>query len=267
MINILNVHFDDFIPNWRTQMDTIHYHVLVLVREGKVRYEINGEPIIAERGDLLFIPEGTRRSGDNFMSTPHQKHTILFRLDRDVPVGIPFLDQPSFIKFKIANFPYMIRRCERLFEEIRDSKSLRSWICQGIVQELIGIVAREQERPELTPIRMKYAQIVKSYMLEHYREPIEIEHLAKLINRSPNYTTSLFKEVFGHAPIRYMHQLRVLEACNLLLHSDMTVSNIAHYLSYYDTSYFFRVFKKYSGMSPTEFITYGDPSDLSHLFS
>ena len=98
-------------------------------------------------------------------------------------------------------------------------------------------------KTELPPSKRNYADTIKSYLLDHYREPIEIDKLAKLIHRSPNYATALFKEVYGHSPIRYMHQLRVLEACGLLLHSDMTIAHIAHYLGYYDTSYFYRMFK------------------------
>ncbi|MCF2939500.1 AraC family transcriptional regulator [Paenibacillus alkaliterrae] len=262
MIQIMSVHFDYFIPDWRTYMETIGYNVLVLVREGKVKYEINGDEVVAERGDVLFIPKSTRRSGANYMDSPHQKHTILFKLDTGLSTGIPFLDQGRFIKLKIANFQYASHRCERLYEEMRGGKSFRSFICLGIMQELIGLLAREMEKPELAPMKQKYAQIVRTYLLEHYREPIEIEQLARLIHRSPNYTTALFKEVYSHSPIRYMHQLRVMEACNLLLNSDMTVTNIAQYLGYYDTSYFFRIFKKHSGMSPTEFIIQGDQSQL-----
>ncbi|WP_368659514.1 AraC family transcriptional regulator [Metabacillus halosaccharovorans] len=54
-------------------------------------------------------------------------------------------------------------------------------------------------------------------MLENYRKNIEIEQLAKLINRSQSYTISIFKELMGQSPIRYIHQLRIIEACNLLL--------------------------------------------------
>ncbi|WP_336789984.1 helix-turn-helix domain-containing protein [Paenibacillus sp. MMO-177] len=37
----------------------------------------------------------------------------------------------------------------------------------------------------------------------------------------------------------------------------MTVADIAQYLGYYDPSYFFRMFKKHVGLSPSEFITRG----------
>jgi AraC-like DNA-binding protein len=267
MIQLLNVHFDRDIPNWRTQMEVLRYNVLVLVADGNVRYEIDGNEVIAEKGDFLYIPRSTRRSGMNYAGIPHRKHTVVFTLEPGVTTGVPFLDQGAFIRFRLANFQSAQRHFQRLFEEMRGGMSFKGLICLGIAQELIGILARELEKPEMPPSKMKYAQIVRQYLLEHYREPIEIEQLARLIHRSPNYTTALFKEVFGQPPIRYMHQLRVLEAGNLLLDSDMTIASISQYLGYYDTSYFFRIFRKYSSMSPSEFIARGRPADLSQLFS
>ncbi|WP_237391573.1 helix-turn-helix domain-containing protein [Paenibacillus dendrobii] len=262
----MSVNFDKNIPSWRTNLEAINYNVLVLVREGKVRYKINGKEIIAENGDVLFIPRSTRRSGENWLGAPHQKYTILFSYDAGIETGIPFLDQKQFIQFKTSQDQYAFHRCERLYEEIRGGKSFRNIICLGIFQELLGMLARELDKPDLTPSKLKYAQIIKNYLLEHYREPIDIDQLSKLIYRSPNYVTALFREVYGHPPIRYMHQLRMLEACNLLLSTDMTIAGIAQYLGYYDTSYFHRVFKKHIGMAPSNYLQQGAQSDMSKLF-
>ena len=267
MLRLLSVNFDDRIPNWRTQSEVLRYHVLVLVTDGKVKYTINGLEMIAERGDFLYIPQSTLRCGDTIPGFPHQKYTVLFTMETGGSAAIPFLERGEFIRFRLANLHYMQHRFMKLFEEMRGGRSFHSFICLGLLQELLGQLARELEEPEVTPAKMKYAQQVKQHLLEHYREPIGIEQLGKLIQRSPNYTTALFKEVFGQSPIRYMHQLRLREACNLLLHSDMTVADIAQYLGYYDPSYFFRMFRKTIGMSPSEFTARGKAEDLTRLFS
>lgn len=258
MLNLLVVHFDNHISNWRTPMEEITCHILVLVVEGKVHYSINGTDYIGEKGDFIFIPQKSLRSGQNAQESTHQKYTILFRTDLQIETGIPFIDQCNFIKFKISNFQYISSRCNRLFEETRGSSNFRPMISQGIMQELLGILAEELDKPELSPMKLKYAQTIHSFLMSHYREPIQIGQLADIINRTPNYATALFKEVYGITPIKYMHHLRVMEARNLLLHSDTTISSIAQDLGYYDTSYFFKIFKKSTGMSPTDFITQGN---------
>lgn len=267
MLTIRAVHFDDFIPNWRTHSEVINYNVLVLVMEGKVTYRIENEDYTGERGDFMFIPHGSRRAGENHPSGPHQKFTIIFNYEVDAMPFIPFLHDKKFVHFKLWRLQYLHRRFERLYEEMRQGENFRTFICHGILQELIGIIARELEKPEVIPIKTKYADMIKHYLLDHYREQIEIKDLARLIQRSPNYTIAVFREVIGQSPIKYIHQLRVIEACNLLLNSDMSISNISNYLGYYDTSYFFRVFKKYTSMSPTDFMTYGNQQDAAQLFT
>ena len=79
--------------------------------------------------------------------------------------------------------------------KMRGGKSYRTKICQGIMQELIGMLARELEKNELAPSKRNYADTIKSYLLEHYREPIEIDRLAKLIHRSPSYLRPLQRGV------------------------------------------------------------------------
>lgn len=234
-------------------------NVLALVVDGKVSYTIDGEQIIAERGDLIYIPKQTNRAGTNHPEGLHQKYSILFYYENIAKDYVPFLANERFFTFKVRNLQYLQRRFAHLYEEYRGGGEYRQLICAGILQELAGMISRELEILEVTPIKMKYAQTISRYLLEHYREQVEIEQLARLIHRSPNYTIAVFKEVTGQTPIKYMHQLRVMEACNLLLNTDMTVASISSYLGYYDPSYFFRIFKKLMSMSPTDYIVYGRP--------
>lgn len=254
MLNLLNVHFDNHIPHWRTPMERISFHILVLVMEGKVHYSINGAEYIGEQGDFLFIPQESLRSGQNEGGETHSKYTLAFRTDPQRETDIPFVDRRRFIKCKISNSKYVGSRFNRLFEELRSSRRYRRTISLGIAQELLGLFAEELEKPALTPMKLKYAEAMHSFLLSRYREPVQIEQIAGLINRTPGYASALFKEAYGFTPIRYMHELRVEEARKLLLHSNMTISDIAHYLGYYDPSYFFKMFKKAAGMSPTAFI-------------
>ncbi|MED4224492.1 AraC family transcriptional regulator [Neobacillus cucumis] len=268
IISILSVYFDNGIPQWSTHTEKIAYNVLVLVVSGRVNYSINGKQITAEKGDFLFIPETTVRSGENHESGVHQKYTVIFNLRKDETDSNSFPINSNFYKFKTRNFEYVKQRFERLFIDARGDKKYRSFICNGILQELLGMFARELalENYSIPASKIKYARIIEHYLVENYRKSIEIEHLAKLISRSPSYTISIFKEVVGTSPIKYTHQLRIMEACNLLLNTDMTIVEISDYLGYYDPPYFSRMFKKFTSKSPKEFMLEGDQT-FSKLFS
>ncbi len=244
MFSFNSVNFDHSIANWHTPLKEISESILILVVEGKVDYWITDRQVIAEAGDLLFIPKMTKRSGKNYRGQTHQKYTILFNQTKEIQASPPFLSAKQFLHLRTRNYDYLKHRFHRLFVELRGEKQYRTFICSGLLQELIGLIGRELEHFEVAPIKFTYAQTLKQYLLEHYRESVGIEELAKLIQRSPNYTISIFKEVTGYSPIQYMHHLRVMEACSLLLNTGMSIVNIANHLGYYDTSYFSRTFKK-----------------------
>lgn len=220
--------------------------------EGKVQYTIDNEKVELDKGEIMYIPRSAVRSGENYQCTLHQKYTILF-IDHEKEIGIPFLDKRQFFKIKPRNFQYFKQRAEYLYRDLKGNNKYNLYICLGILQEIIGMLAREKEETETSPMKLKYAQTIQEYIIHHYRSPIEIDSLAKLIQKSPNYTISIFKEVTGQTPIQYLHQLRILEASNLLLNSNMAISSISEYLGYYDTSYFCRVFKRLMSLSPQEY--------------
>lgn len=226
-------------------------------------YTINEKKIIANKGDLLFIPHKSRRSAKNHETGAHQKYTTLFFSPIDNgEIGIPYLDQKRFLKFKPRNFEYFKQKFELIFIDLRGNKKYRSFICLGILNEVIGMIARELEATETSPMKLKYAQAIQDYLLENYRRNIEIDQLAMLVKKSPNYIIAIFKEFTGQTPIRYVHHLRIIEACNLLLYSDMSIVNISDYLGYYDTSYFSRTFKKITSLSPKEYMKLGGQAEV-----
>ena len=265
MPHIFNVYYDNLITNWRSLREPIRHNILVLVVEGKVNYHVDNSEVTAERGDFIFFPEGIRRSGENHPSGFHRKYTIVIAPSKNTN-QVPLLSKQQYVKFKPHNFQYIQKRFEKLYEESLNRDPYQAVIGNGILEELLGLLSREMEKPEVPSMKVKFANIIKDYLIEHYHEQIEISQLAQLIQRSPNYTTAIFREVIGHSPINYMHQLRIMEACNLLIGSDMTIAHISSHLGFYDTSYFFRIFKKYTGMSPTEFIAKGQHINVSQLF-
>ncbi|WP_246131879.1 helix-turn-helix domain-containing protein [Paenibacillus hemerocallicola] len=50
-----------------------------------------------------------------------------------------------------------------------------------------------------------------------------------------------------------------------MLNTDFTITEIADYLGFYDTSYFYRMFRKMTSMSPTAFVAQQDPGN-HHFF-
>lgn len=93
--------------------------------------------------------------------------------------------------------------------------------------------------------------VIQNYILDHYREDIRVDELAQLVDRSPNYISSLFRQMTGHTVKEYVHRVKVSAARDLLLNRKTTIGQAAEYVGFCDQSYFNRVFKRIYGFPPS----------------
>ncbi|WP_400246153.1 response regulator [Niallia sp. JL1B1071] len=95
----------------------------------------------------------------------------------------------------------------------------------------------------------------KDYMDKNYYKTISLEEVAEQIGISSYYLSKLFKERFQVTFIDYLTKTRLEKAKELLLDPNVPLKEIALNIGYKDPNYFSRVFKKETGMSPSEYRT------------
>lgn len=91
---------------------------------------------------------------------------------------------------------------------------------------------------------------VKAYILHHYMDDLSVEELAKLVWLSPGYLSSLFKEETGVTLNRFIKEIRMEKARELLESTTMKVTDIAASVGFANSSYFTRSFREYFGYTP-----------------
>jgi two-component system response regulator YesN len=96
-------------------------------------------------------------------------------------------------------------------------------------------------------------QAIKDYIDGHFQEDISLSTLSDRFNFSPQYIAKRFKELYGATVTTYVTNFRMDKAKSLLLHTEMTVAEIANQLGYSDENYFGKVFKKQEGLSPMHY--------------
>jgi AraC family transcriptional regulator of arabinose operon len=124
----------------------------------------------------------------------------------------------------------------------------------SMLLEILIHINRELDRADITPMKIRYAESMKRYIQEHYREKITKEDLAEVIQKSPNHTATLFSSVTGQTISNYVHSIRVKTATYMLQESQLTITEISEFLGYNDVSYFSRVFKQIIGVSPSDYL-------------
>ena len=105
--------------------------------------------------------------------------------------------------------------------------------------------------------KQHYKKIKPAVDMIHERflyEDISVERLSALCGVGESYFQRLFKEKFGMPPKRYIIQLKINHACELLRLERYSVTQISEICNFSDVYFFSRQFKEYVGITPTEFV-------------
>ncbi|MGL5209340.1 helix-turn-helix transcriptional regulator [Cetobacterium sp.] len=122
-----------------------------------------------------------------------------------------------------------------------------------IFNELISEICKQKkssEQDESEVIREK----IKSYIDNNYHLDFSLDNLADYLGLSFKYTSILFKKVMGDNFKNYINVYRIEKAKEILKDKkDIKIKDLAEELGYNSSNTFIRIFKKYEGISPTQF--------------
>ncbi len=95
--------------------------------------------------------------------------------------------------------------------------------------------------------------LAMNYIEKRLHEKISLEQLAEQLNLNKTYMCRLFKKETGATIGDYIKKSKIKSAENMLIHSDISPSDIGIYLAFSSQSYFIKVFKEETGYTPTEY--------------
>ncbi|WP_169088917.1 response regulator transcription factor [Paenibacillus sp. PL91] len=91
------------------------------------------------------------------------------------------------------------------------------------------------------------------FIQEHYAEPLSLTEIAKHFHFNPSYLSSYFTSHNKEGFSEYLNKIRVEKAAELLQQDTASISEISGMVGYSDHSYFTKVFKKLTGLSPSHY--------------
>ena len=121
------------------------------------------------------------------------------------------------------------------------------WIIKGIDEEYQLYMENKKDAVS-RPIRD-----AKQYIYDHFSQNITLEDISEQIGFNPAYFSTLFKKETGKNFLEYVTELRIQKAKNYLIQTDYDIAEIASSVGYGDLKYFSKLFKKNTGLSPSEF--------------
>lgn len=122
---------------------------------------------------------------------------------------------------------------------------------RGITYQLFSRFLKDAKpKIEVTDDRI---QKVMTFIRKSIYEKMTISQLSGICNLSDDHLIKLFKKETGSTPLQYINHKKIEKAQLILAFNDMPIKNVAYALSFENHSYFNRLFKATTGMTPQEY--------------
>ncbi len=181
-------------------------------------------------------------------------------------IRMPFMDGLSFCsraKELLPDVQIILLTGYEEFEYARKAIDIgvSRYLTKPISKEELTTVLKETAAKHTsgddTADKEQYRDVIYSvfaYVEQHYsEEDLSLSKIADHIGLSPNHLSTVFKEETGQSFTKYLTDLRINTAKKLLDDSKKRSSEIAYMVGYPDPHYFSSVFKKQTGMTPSQY--------------
>lgn len=140
----------------------------------------------------------------------------------------------------------------QFIQTVQDTETLED-LCfrlQEVVEEFTATAfpTKENDTKNAEPIKQAL-----QYISHNFASPITLQEVAEQVNLSASYFSTLFKQVCNTSFKEYLTMIRIEESKRLLANTSDSIIDIAVAVGFGDQSYFTKVFRKYTGLTPKQY--------------
>lgn len=156
---------------------------------------------------------------------------------------------------KLSDISKLESLFKKMFMTLKSDHLFGDYTCSGLIYQYLIEACRVffDKDASNNSDRSRILMPVLNYIDENLDMDISLEKLCEIAEVSPQHLCRVFKEVLNLRPIEFVSKKRVAKAKELLISTDLSITEISHQVGYPDHSYFGSVFKKYELMSPSEY--------------
>ena len=128
-------------------------------------------------------------------------------------------------------------------------------LCRGLLTELWLLIAENTEaaRTENQSVNDQRARRMLAFIQAHFSDDLTIDAIAGSAGISRSECFRCFKRAISKKPIEYLTEFRIERAADMLLNTDMSITDICFRCGFSSPSYFGKVFRGITGLSPRSY--------------
>ena len=246
-------------PHWHDDIE------FILILQGEMNYNINGEIITIKQGDSVFVNANQLHFG---FSKSKSECEFICILIHPIMLCISQAFERDFVlpllKNRSVEYLYLSDKMPWQSEILTDilnmykAKSETSAVLKiltcflkiwSIIFDNTKVFAdREPQNSDLTVLKNMIGFIQKSY-----KEKITLDDIAKSGAVGQSKCCKLFEKHIGTTPNAYLIRYRLHQSTWYLMDTDTAITQIAHTVGFSGGSYYAEAFKKQYGITPSEY--------------
>ena len=204
----------------------------------------NNKSVFVGQNEIVYMPKGSSY-------TVSSKNTgNCYAINFDISENVNF--EP--FSFNPQNATAFIKDFEKAAKLWKNKSTAFHMQCKGILYKILSNMASEYNSKYMTRNTSNLIIPAIEYIKENYaKDDICISSLSEMCGISEDYFRKIFKNTFGISPRKYINELKISHAEELITSEMYTVTEAAELSGYTDMSYFSREFKKAFGICPADY--------------
>lgn len=253
------------------KMHAHEYSELVIVLGGRGTHLTDIENHLLEEGDVFVISGNTRHGFRdaqnlqlcNIQFDPNQFLRGQRTLDRMMGYHALFDLAPRSqaaahlgerLHLSTTEMVYVTSLLASLKTEFQGREEGWDIVMKSTFLLLVAYLSRlyaRHKKDQGTPL-VRMANVI-SHIQKHFRESLRIEELARIAHLSTSQFQRTFKRIYNTTPQKFIRQVRLHEACEMLKDPNRDITNIAFDNGFSSSSFFATQFKQHMGESPSQY--------------
>ncbi|MBF9252177.1 helix-turn-helix domain-containing protein [Pontibacter sp. 172403-2] len=236
------------------------YFELIFLYEGAGFHWVDTEKLQVEPPVAYFLSPGQLHCWE--LTTIPKGFVLLFREEffnyvRQADILGLIRELEATIACDVANNLGLQALFLEIEKEQLDSGPYSYEITQGLIQVILARLLQANASSHAAPntnhkVYHQFRQIIREGRIN---ARLKVKQVAGQLNISPQNLNAVCRQVAGKSASSLMREQILLEAKRYLLHSDLTVSEVAFQLNFSDPSHFVKFFKKSETVTPAQFRT------------
>lgn len=268
---IVTIHYHEFDNNFKFSGEQHNFWEMVYVDSGSVEISRNGETTILNQGEILFHQPNEFHTIKSYNSSPN---IFIISFVCKSALMASFIQHKSALNKKLKPFiTSILSEAENTYIIPKNNPNMKKLIIKDtapigseqliktyLEQFLIFLIRDITEEKDISlfpnqeSLETHLISEIKEYLKSQLENKISIEDICHNFGYSKTYLSQLFKSQCSISIMKYYNIKKIEYSKKLIRDGRYSITQISNMLSFDNPQYFSRVFKRTTGLTPSEFI-------------